>query len=263
MKSIILTLAVLFLAIACAPAAGLGRAVFTITDAAANIGSVTSIKVTIDSVQVHSAEEGWVTVSSKTQTFDLLKLKASGTQALLADLSLKPGTYEQVRLEVTKVVVTDSTGDHTAKLPSGDLKIVGELKVNANSTSTAKFDFLADESLHVTGKGEYILAPVVHLETKEDVDVDDHDEEDVKVEHGKVHTDEEVGMDEEGNVGIGLKIKRELNLTIGEDGRIKIGALVSAAARAQEEQKSQASSSGTNSSAEANASVTVNARVGY
>ena len=41
-----------------------GRLVFTMADAAAEMQSVSSVKITVDSVKVHSASEGWVTVSS-------------------------------------------------------------------------------------------------------------------------------------------------------------------------------------------------------
>jgi len=233
MKKTIIGLLFLFILAACvqtqAPSDS-GRAVFTITDAAANMGAVTSVKVTVDSVQVHSSTEGWVTVSGATQTFDLLQLRAQGTQALLADVNLKAGTYEQVRLDVSKVIVTDATGDHEAKLPSGDLKIIGDLTVSANSTSTATFDFIANESLHVTGNGEYILAPVVNLETKENADVDASSKSDVKIKSGRTKTKVKVGMDENGEVGEGLKIGLNTNLTI-EAGRIKIGAIVSQMAK--------------------------------
>lgn len=248
MDNKIMVIVSLFLLAACATQygalGGQGRAVFTITDAAANMGAVTSIKVTVDSVQAHSATEGWATVSSQTQTFDLLQLKAQGTQALLADINLKAGTYEQVRLDISKVIVTDASGDHEAKLPSGELKIIGDLTVNANSTSTATFDFIADESLHVTGKGEYILAPVVKLETRENADVDTSSRADVKVRNGRVKTNVKVGMNERGEVGIGLQVRRDLNLTIDNQGNIKIGPIVSARAKAQGEMKRNESGKG-------------------
>ncbi len=205
-----------------APTTTQGRAVFTITDAAADMGTVSSVKVTIDSVQVHSATEGWVTVSSTPQTYDLLKLKAEGSQALLADASLKTGTYQQVRLMTSKVVVTDTSGDHEAKLPSGELKIVGELTVNESSTSTATFDFIANESLHVTGNGEYIFAPVVKLETREKADVDASSKANVKITGGTIKANIKVGMDIDGNTGVGLNISKDTKLSIG-GGKIKIG----------------------------------------
>jgi len=199
-----------------------GRAVFTITDAAADMGAVTSVMVTVDSVRVHSETEGWVTVSSEPQTFDLLKLKAEGSHELLADVQLAEGTYQQLRLDISNVVVVDGEGEHGAKLPSGVLKIVGEFEVKADSTSTATFDFIADESLHVTGKGEYILAPVVQLETRTDAEVEVRADKKVEIKAGKVGTNLKVGMDVEGNVGVGLGIPAEVEISIGQ-GRINVG----------------------------------------
>ena len=202
---------------------GTGRAVFAITDAAANIGSVTSVKVTINSIKVHSTTEGWVVVSSTPKTYDLLKLKAESKQELLADAELKEGTYDQIRLDISNVVVTDAEGTHEAKLPSGELKISGNLVVKANSTSTATFDFVADESLHVTGNGKYIMAPVIQVETREDADVDVESNNKVEVKGGKIHTNVRVGMDAEGNVGVGLRIPENINLSIDSGGIIKVG----------------------------------------
>ena len=227
-------LALLLLAVGCVPPQQMekaeeqamekqeeGRVVFTITDAAANISAVTSIMVTVDSVRVHSATEGWVTVSSEAQTFDLLKLKAEGSQELLADVKLEEGTYQQLRLDISKVVVVDAEGEHEAKLPSGELKIVGDLEVKANSTSTATFDFIADESLHLTGNGEYILAPVVQLETKTDAEVEVKANQKVEIKAGKVKTNIKVGMDAEGNVGAGVGIPAKAKVSIAQ-GKVKV-----------------------------------------
>ncbi|MBI2145504.1 DUF4382 domain-containing protein [Candidatus Woesearchaeota archaeon] len=199
-----------------------GRAVFVITDAAANMGSVSSVKVTVDSVSVHSASEGWVAVLSTPGTYDLLQLKAEGKNALLADVQLEEGRYEQARLQISKVVVTDAEGSREAKLPSGELKVVGNLEVDANTTSTATFEFIADESLHVTGSGEYVMAPVVKVETRHDADVEVRSGSDVVVSGGSVTASSKVGMDISGNVGVGLKIGLNETLDI-ENGKIKIG----------------------------------------
>lgn len=231
---LITLLSILILVVSCAPSkqveepapeaameeAKEGRAVFTITDAAANMSAVTSLMVTVDSVKVHSAAEGWVNVSNEQKTFDLLKLKAEASQALLADVQLKEGTYQQVRLDISKVVVVDAQGEHEAKLPSGELKIVGDLVVTANATSTATFDFIADESLHLTGNGEYILAPVVQLETKENAEVEVKADKKVEVKGGRVKTSVKVGMDADGNVGVGLGIPAKAKLSIAQ-GKVK------------------------------------------
>ncbi len=200
-----------------------GRVVFVMTDAAANMNSVTSVKVTVDSIKVHSAAKGWIEVSSADRTYDLLQLKAQGQSELIADVQLDEDTYNQIRLEISKVVVTDAQGEHEAKLPSGELKINGNIVVEANSTATATFDFVADESLHVTGKGNYIMAPVIQLETKEDADVEIKSNNRVDIKGGKVNTNAKVGMDADGNVGVGVKIPADAEIMI-EDGKVKIGA---------------------------------------
>ncbi|MBI4145057.1 DUF4382 domain-containing protein [Candidatus Woesearchaeota archaeon] len=241
MRTSILGLAILaVLVAACAPAqqSTTGRAVFALTDAAADMGAVSSVKVTVDSVRVHNDAQGWVTVTSTPQTYDLLALKASGDTVLLADLQLSEGSYQQIRLDISSVVVVDENGTHDAKLPSGELKIVGGLDVEANTTSAVTFDFIADESLHVTGNGQYIMAPVVKLETRTDADVEVSSDKRVEVSGGRVKTDIKVGMDVAGNVGVGLSIAKDAPLSV-EGGKVKLGIGVGEERKANASMKSE------------------------
>jgi len=222
MKTTILALAILSMFVAaCAPTVQTGRAVFLITDAAADMGAVSKVEVTVDSVQAHNDAQGWVTVSSEQKKYDLLALKADGKTALMGDVQLKEGTYQQVRLVISKVTITDENGTHDAKLPSGELKINTDLTVAANTTSALTFDFAADESLHTTGDGKYILAPVIQVESRDHATVDASDKTDVEV-RGSVKSSTKVGMDVAGNIGVGLGIKADDALTI-DGGAIKIG----------------------------------------
>lgn len=232
--SVLILLAAFLFAFGCAqsttavdlPGAGSGNGsvVFLIKDAAADMGAITSVNVTIDSVQAHSAADGWVTASYTAKTYDLLQLKASGNTVLLADAQLKNGTYDQVRLHISSVTVTDANGTHEAKLPSGELKIVGGLVVNSNTTSSVTFDFVADESIHITGNGKYIMAPVVHFEARENASVRTSNDQKVEVEGGSVSYSKKVGMDAQGNVGEGRGIAANVGLSIGSNGGIVIGA---------------------------------------
>ena len=182
-------------------ATGYGQVVYTLSDVAPDMGAVQRIDITVDSVIMHSSGSNWTTVSSTPKTYDLIALKASGAQSLLADANLAPGTYDQMRLGISSVMVTDSNGTHSAKLPSGVLAIKGQFSVIANSTTLINLDFLADKSLHVTGNGQYILAPVIHLVEKNNAKVDSGNRMDVIVRGGRMHTDIEVGMDENGERG--------------------------------------------------------------
>ncbi|MDO8537694.1 MAG: DUF4382 domain-containing protein [archaeon] len=194
-----------------------GRVVFAITDAAVDMQSVTSVKVVIDSVRVHSEADGWITVSSTPQTFDLLELKAQGQQALLADTQLKEGTYNQLRLDISSVIVTDENGDHSAKLPSGELKINTDLIVKADSTSTANFDFIADESLHTTGQAEYVMTPVVQCETRSNAQVTVQSNSTIQINGGKVDSNIKIGMDVTGNVGVNNIVPSNANVSVVGD----------------------------------------------
>ena len=211
MKHYIIAALLLLLLTACT-GTNSGRATFVLTDAAADMGSVTKVKVTIDSVQAHHAT-GWVSASTTPQTYDLLALKASGNSVLIADTQLRAGTYDQVRLHITKVIITDENGDHVAKLPSDDLKLVGKLQIVANQTSTITFDFIADESLHMTGNGLYIFAPVIKLETRTNAEVDTTYQADVKVSGGTSQSIKQ-SMDLDGNIGEGLKIGKDAKLSL-------------------------------------------------
>ncbi len=179
---------------------GNGRLVLGIKDAAEGMGSVSSVMVTVDSVQAHSASQGWVTLSSTPKTYDLMKLKADGSTALLADMQVRNDTYGQIRLQISRVAVTDSNGTHDAKLPSGELKIVGDIGVKANSTTIATFDFIASESLHATGNGQYIMRPVIHVETNEDGQVEVDGDGKVSIRGGRPKSSSWFEMDLNGNV---------------------------------------------------------------
>ena len=183
-------------------------------DAAADMGSVTSVKVTVDRLEAQHAASGWVTVSSSPYTYDLLQLRESGSQALIADTGLEAGAYGQVRMHISKVMIADATGEHEATLPSGDLKIVGGFEIKPNATTAVTFDFLADKSVHVTGSGKYILAPVVRMQRREGAEVDASSRGDVKVFGGRTKEDIEVGMDEKGDVGVGIGIPASASITV-------------------------------------------------
>lgn len=198
-----------------------GRVVFGITDAAADMGTVTSLNVTIESISLRNAAGAWIEVDVEPQAFDLLALKAESATAVLADVNITNGNYTEMRLEISNVAVVDENGEQEAKLPSGELKFKGDVTVNGNSTSTAVFDFIADESLHVTGNGKYVLAPVIKVETQSDAEVQS-DGERMTIVRGNVKTSATVGMDLDGNVGTDIRIPASAAIDIDGD-TIRIG----------------------------------------
>lgn len=200
-----------------------GRVVFSITDAAADLESVSSIYVTIDKIEVQKQGGTWVTVSSTSKTYDLIKLKAEDSHALLADVELEEGLYNQMRLEISEVMVVDASGERKARLPSGELKVIGDIEVRKGTTSTASFDFIADESLHVTGEGTYVMIPVVWVETKADAEASIAGSSSVTITGGSVKSKQKFGMDLEGNVSVGTQVLSTTVIQIGSDGKLGIG----------------------------------------
>jgi len=194
-------------------AAGQGRVVFVVKDAAmASMQGVTSVIVTVDSVKVHGAVQGWTTVSATQKKYDLLQLKQSGGAALLADATIPAGTYDQIRLDISNVEVKTGTKTQMAKLPSSTLNIIGKLVVTEGKTSTVSIDFMADKSLHLTGKGVYILAPVVKLEIKSGVDVQVKSDESVMINGGNVEEEKNEGMDQQGETKVDFVLKGDLDV---------------------------------------------------
>jgi hypothetical protein len=205
-----------------APAAGQGKIVIGISDAAMAIEGVSSIMMTVDKVEMLGASSSWVTISSVSKQYDLLQLKASGAIALLADVNLSAGTYNQIRLTIGKVEISASGSIREAKLPSGTLKIVGRIVVEEGKTATAVLDFKADKSLHITGNGMFVLAPVVHLQTKSDVSVEVRTDATLKIVGGKDEDEVDVGMDERGETKEDFELDEDADIDIDAEGTIHI-----------------------------------------
>jgi len=206
------------------PSGGQGRVVFAVTDAAASLDNLTSVTMSVSKVEVQSSANSWVTVSSQPYNFDLLKLKKSGALELLADVKLNAGTYNQIRLNVSKVVVVKSGQSFEAKLPSGELKIVGRVVVEADSTSSAVLDFLLDKSLHLSGNGTYVFAPVVKLTTQSQTTAQVAANRVVTIGRGRVDADLSVGMNEKGETKENFEIGASAKVEVGIGGSISVVA---------------------------------------
>jgi hypothetical protein len=172
-----------------------GRLEVRVTDAPPD-KKVTAVNVTVASVEIHKADNatttptttptattaatatvtatttaasdsGWMPLQLKAGagTFDLLQIQ--GLEQLLADGNLTPGKYTQIRMEVTKVVVTftenGQSEDVEATLPSGKLKFVHPFEIAAGQTTVLLFDFDALKSINTTGNGKVMFKPVIKL----------------------------------------------------------------------------------------------------
>ncbi|MGM5484201.1 MAG: DUF4382 domain-containing protein [Nanobdellota archaeon] len=191
-----------------------GRMIISMTDAAADMESVSEIRMTTSNVKAHSETEGWVTIDNEQRTYNLLELDAQNRAELMADSELNAGNYTQIRFYIEEVIIVDSEGEQEAKVPSNTYKVNIESDVNANKTTAIEFDIIADESLHITGNGKYIMAPVAEVETKTDANVTVRQDGNVEVMSGRTIAKTKVGMNAEGKVDVGLKIPANARLKI-------------------------------------------------
>lgn len=197
-----------------APSGNTGTLHVLVTDAAANMQNISAVNMTVDKISLHSQAQNWTEISITPQTFNLLALKAAAKSALAAKVNIKADTYDQIWFHVTKVTVTESGVVKEAKLPSGDLKMQGIMKVTGNQQSSVVVDVLADQSLHKTGKGEFIFAPVVKFETRTNATVNAEANNLFTVSGGTVNTDTTMGMDVNGEVKNNFKIDAGSTLEI-------------------------------------------------
>ena len=191
-----------------------GRAVFTIRDAPVRMTDINELWITVDAVEIQSAQGTWVTVSSQKNRYDLLQLREEGIQAILADVSLSPGTYGQVRLTISKVEVMDDRGSNDAVLPSGVLRFNAPFTVVSNELTVVQFDFDLAVSLHLTGNGRYVLTPVIRVIAYDNANVRVSPSQIVYVNSGAQREIVVVGTNEQGETGPGLQIPVNVNIQV-------------------------------------------------
>ena len=82
--------------------------------------AVTSSLVTVRNIEVSVSEDrgstDWLMVAAEPAQFDLLELQ--GVEEVLGSSRLQPGRYQQVRFEVTGVVLTIRGNVRMAEVPS-------------------------------------------------------------------------------------------------------------------------------------------------
>jgi hypothetical protein len=118
-------------------------------------GDFDEVWVNIASVEIESAEQGWITLTEGPQSFDLLTLQDDVTAALGGG-QLPPGTYGQLRLIVDDAhVVVDSVSEEL-EIASGaqtGIKINLDATIEENMLYTLVLDFDAAKSVKSTAQG--------------------------------------------------------------------------------------------------------------
>ncbi len=144
---------------------------FAIRDKAATLEGLQSVNMIVREISLLVPKKGWVPVVSKQTSFDLLQMKREGGLNFLSELNLEKGTYNQIRILIDGMVISQNNIPKAAKLPSGEMKIITNLIVEEGRDSAVILDFDLSKSLHLTGNNQYIFTPVVHVSTLRGVQI--------------------------------------------------------------------------------------------
>lgn len=185
MKKLLFILAAAVLSLfftSCEEQSGSGTLTLSITDAPIDGDNVTGVFITINEIQVHTPDSGWMTMDGfeGSETFNLLDL-TRGESSLLGSVELEGGKYTQIRFMLDApetgmpkpvspgcyIEFTDGTTEPLF-VPSGSqsgFKGVGNFTVPVNGTVEITADFDVRKSVHKTGSASprYILRPVIRL----------------------------------------------------------------------------------------------------
>jgi len=167
----------------------------------------------------NESEGEWITVLNESKTYDLLAL--TGVEELIGSADLEAGEYNIIRLYISNVTVTIGNETETAKLPSGKIQMNVHFEVTENGSSIVKFDFDLNESLHITGAGQVIMAPVIKVSVDKEAELQIQNRIVNRI-RTETETEAEIGMDENGTTGEGKKIGHDQELEIGDDGKVKV-----------------------------------------
>lgn len=200
-----------------------GSVVVSFTDATADIQNVNEVSMGVNKVELYSQSKGWVTVSSDHIQYQLLDLHAKSQAKVYAKTNVVADNYSRARVTLSDVKVkTKTNGEKMASIPSNIITITGTIKVKADTTSSIKFDVLADKSLYVTAKGDYIFAPVLKIESRSDATVSTSSDGTVVSSGGTVDTNINVGMDLDGSVKTDFQVDTNIKLDVNASGNIGI-----------------------------------------
>lgn len=197
---------------------------FSISDAPTT-SAVSAVNITVSNATIHSQTTGkWYTILSTPKKFNLVTLR--NISAALATANIPAGNYDEIVLEVTNASAVVNNQSTNVFLPSGDLKIFGNFSITSNSLapSWVNIDINLDKSLHITGEGSVILAPVINLKASSGANLSVATNGIVYVKSpGKPDSDFNASMDLNGTFHVNLiSVPEGAHLGVGENGKVLI-----------------------------------------
>lgn len=191
-----------------------GRVFFGVTDTTAPLEHIHSVMLTVEEVQIHGKNAGWIMISQDQKQYNLLELKEKNLIQILADVNLPEGSYDQMRILARSVVVTPKdTEPKEAQMLSKELRLPLEFQVKGGETSSIVVDYLVDKTLHITESGTYAFFPAVDLEIRSNPTVLLSGK-DLAITNGKIETEQTFGMDEKGEMRLDTLIDTKAKIIV-------------------------------------------------
>ncbi len=154
------------LATACGgtPLSPSGQGILHIQLTDAPTDEVSEVNVFIVGLTMKHSERPVERIASESVLVNLMDLE--DTSVLLVTLSVEPGTYEfiQVDLDESGSYVVESGEPKPLQIPSTEIKVLGGFEVQPGGITTLLLDFDGDQSLVQEGNGEWLLQPVIVMQ---------------------------------------------------------------------------------------------------
>ena len=142
---------------------GNGLIVIRVTDPPAP--EVDECLVTLSSIEIDRAKSGeespWITIVDEPVTFDLTELEE--LEEFLGNELVEPGLYTQIRMHVDSVTLVVDSEEQPARIPNEKIQIVRLFQVVEGEETALLLDIDGEDSLVVTGQGEFIFTPLAKL----------------------------------------------------------------------------------------------------
>lgn len=169
-------------------------------------------RVTMKIESVHIVRDEPVSMPLTNKEFDLVTLKESGSTELVGSIALGQGTYSEIQIVVSDVTVNKGGSDKNTKMPSRLILLPAKIEISPGKSSVVLLDFLGDKSVHVTGQGRIIFAPVIGYESNKDVSVQVSGK-NLLVGSGVVVEKQRFGMKPDGSMGLNYAISPDASLS--------------------------------------------------
>ena len=164
-----------------APTGPTGTGTLSVTIKDKPLDGAVALLVKFTEVSVHASGGAWVKLpfagGFTDRTCDLMQLKTAVD--VLGVGQLDAGHYTQLRLTVSEAKIffdgaptgitcaaaipDPSVNGKTVDVPSGVLRLEPQFDLAAAGTVTIMLDFDADQSVHQTGNGKYMMTPVINV----------------------------------------------------------------------------------------------------